>query len=239
MHKYGNPTLFMYIADTLMPFLLVTCIGLLGFGLYLGLLVSPPDAVQGEAVRIMYIHVPSAWMSMSVYTLMALCCAMFLIWRNPFAFILARAAASFGAAFTLTALITGALWGKPTWGTYWVWDARLTSFLILFLMYMGFIALSQAFTSSERGMRPAAYLAVLGALNLPIIKWSVTWWHTLHQPASVLKFAKPSIHPTILIPLLIMGLGFFFLFVVLWIVKAKNMLIERKIENHLWSHAGA
>lgn len=230
MHKYGNPRVFMGLADRAMPILFVCLLGLLGSGLYLGLIASPPDYIQGESVRIMYVHVPSAWMAMAIYTLTASCSAAFLIWRNPFAFILARSAAGLGAAFTLCALITGALWGKPTWGTYWVWDARLTSFLVLFLMYLGFVALSQAFSTSERGMRPAALLAVLGIINLPIIKWSVTWWHTLHQPASVLKLSKPTVHASMLTPLLIMGLAFTVLFLVLWVYSIRLKLLHHKVE---------
>ncbi len=168
---------------------------LLGVGLYLAFFVAPPDYQQGETVRIMFVHVPAAWLAMFGYTLIAVAALGTLIWRHPLADVAAKAAAPIGATFTFVALVTGSLWGKPMWGTYWVWDARLTSVLVLFLLYLGLIALWQAIEEPGRAGRAAAILALVGAVNLPIIKFSVDWWNTLHQPASVIRTGGPDHRP--------------------------------------------
>jgi heme exporter protein C len=185
------------------------------------LFASPADFQQGETVRIMYVHVPSAWISMACYTFIAVMSAVALIWKHPLADIAARAAAPLGAGFTLIVLITGSLWGKPTWGTWWVWDARLTSVLVLFFLYLGHIALSNAFDNPQRGARAAAVLALVGFVNIPIIKFSVDWWNTLHQPASITRLDAPAIDPAMLTPLLLMALAFTFYFVTMLLVRMR------------------
>jgi heme exporter protein C len=177
-------------------------------GLWFGLLASPPDYQQGETVRIMYVHVPAAWMAMFCYTAMAGASAVALVWKHAVAHVTARATAPIGAAFTFLALVTGSLWGKPMWGTWWVWDARLTSVLILFFLYLGYMALENAFDDRARGAKAAAILAIVGAVNVPIIKFSVDWWNTLHQPASVVRLDGPAIHPSMLTPLVLMAIGY-------------------------------
>jgi heme exporter protein CcmC len=176
--------------------------------LYFGIFNSPADYQQGETVRIMYVHVPAAWMALFTYTLMALASGSFLIWKHPLADLSAQAAAPIGAGFTAIALVTGALWGQPMWGTWWVWDARLTSVLILFFLYLGYMALVNGFDDPERGSRMGAILALVGFVNVPIIKFSVDWWNTLHQPASISRLDAPAIDPSMLTPLLLMAIGF-------------------------------
>ena len=200
-------------------------------GLYLALVGSPPDYQQGDTVRIMYIHVPSAWMAMMGYGLLGAAGASALIWRHPLADVAAEAIAPVGAGFTFVALVTGSLWGKPTWGTYWVWDARLTSFLVLFFLYVGHIALTHAFDDRQRGRRSAAIIAIVGLINLPIIKFSVDWWNTLHQPASISRFAKPALHPTILTPLLVMAIAFMLLFATLLLLRVRASIIEHRLQT--------
>jgi heme exporter protein C len=190
-------------------------------GLYLALIGSPEDYQQGASVRIMYIHVPAAWMAMFVYAVMAVASASLLIWRHPLAGLIAKSSAPIGATFTFLALLTGALWGKPMWGTWWVWDARLTSVLVLFFLYLGYIALVNAFDNPDRGQRAGAVLALVGVVNLPIIKFSVDWWNTLHQPASVIRMGGPALHPSMLWPLLVMALAFKLYFLVVLIEKVR------------------
>ena len=207
MHRFANPARFRRFSQRVQPGLSLATLLSLVIGLWLALLQSPPDYQQGETVRIMYLHVPSAWMGMSTYGIMALASAAALIWRHPVAELVAKASAPIGAMFTLLCLVTGSLWGKPMWGTWWVWDARLTSMLILFFLYLGYIALWEAFDDPSRAGRAAAILALVGVINLPIIKFSVDWWNTLHQPASVMTLAGPKIDPSILWPLLVTALG--------------------------------
>jgi heme exporter protein C len=192
------------------------------------LVVAPPDYQQGDTVRIMYVHVPAAWMALSVYLFVAVASAVGLVWRHPLAEVAARASAPIGAAFTFVCLATGSLWGRPMWGAWWVWDARLTSVLILFFLYLGYIALANAFDDPSRGGRAAAVLALVGVVNLPIIKFSVDWWNTLHQPASVMRIGGPRIAISMLAPLLIMAVGFTLLFVALLMVRMRTALNERK-----------
>ena len=202
----------------------------LAVGLYLALVAAPPDYQQGETVRIMFVHVPSAWLAMAGYGLLAVLGGSLLVWRHPLAALMARGAAPVGATFAAVCLITGSLWGRPMWGTYWVWDARLTSMLLLFFLYLGHIALSNAYDHAERGDRAAAILALIGAINLPVIKFSVDWWNTLHQPASVMKLGGPAIHPTILVPLLWMAGALSLLFVLLVLLRTETEIDRRRLE---------
>ncbi len=231
MHRFANPARFMRIATAVLPWSAAAAVILIAAGLYFALVGSPADYQQGETVRIMYVHVPAAWMALLVYAGMALASAAALIWRHPLAEIVARASAPVGAAFTLIALATGSLWGKPMWGTWWAWDARLTSFLILFFLYLGYIALANAFDDATRGNRAAAILALVGAVNLPIIKYSVDWWNTLHQPASVMRTDGPSIDPAMLVPLFLMALGFTAYYVAVLLVRVKAELIGARLRN--------
>ena len=204
-HQYASPKIFYALAGTLIPWFAVVTLALLGYGLYQGLFVAPPDYQQGESVRIMFVHVPAAWMSMFVYMVMASAGAIGLIWNMRLADMAATAAAPIGASFTLLALVTGSLWGKPMWGTWWAWDARLTSELLLFFLYLGFMALQAAIDDPRRAARAGALLALVGVVNIPVIHFSVQWWNTLHQPASVSainKIGTPAIHPSMLVPLL-------------------------------------
>ena len=225
---FANPTRFARIAKACLPFLKALCVISFACGLYWGLVTSPADYQQGDTVRIMYIHVPVAWLASSSYFLLALCALFFLVWRHPLADIGARAIAPIGAIFAALTLVTGALWGKPTWGTYWVWDARLTSMLVLFFFFIGYMALSGGFETRRRGARPAAILALVGAINLPIVKFSVDWWNTLHQPASILRSGGVSIDPAMLWPLIAMFIGFQAFFLVIVLMRILRFLNEMK-----------
>jgi heme exporter protein C len=229
MFRLANPNRFMQWSGKILPWCAIATVLLLGAGLYLALFVAPPDYQQGESVRIMYIHVPSAYMATMVYAVMAGASAVALIWRHPVADIAAREAAPLGAGFTLLCLVTGSLWGKPMWGTWWVWDARLTSVLVLFFLYLGYIALINAFDEPTRGARAGAILALVGVVNLPIIKFSVDWWNTLHQPSSIFRLGGPTIAASMLWPLAIMAFGFTFLFVTLWLMRIRSALMAAKL----------
>jgi heme exporter protein C len=200
----------------------------IAIGLYTGLVTSPDDYQQGSSVRIMYLHVPAAWMAMFVYTSMAIAAFIGLVWKHIVAELYAKAAAPLGAAFTFICLITGSLWGKPMWGTWWVWDARLTSVLILFFLYLGYMALVDAFDDEQKGINAGAILLLIGVVNIPIIKFSVDWWNTLHQPASLMRFAKPAIDGAMLVPLLSMAIGFTALFAALVCIRLKTEIAKRK-----------
>lgn len=204
LHRLANPTRFAKWARMVAPIAATLGAGLLVWGMYLALFISPPDYQQGETVRIMYVHVPAAWLSMMFYAMMALCSVFWLVWKHPLADLIARNIAPIGAAFTLIVLITGALWGKPMWGAWWVWDARLTSVLILFFLYLGYIAITSVEVIDDSNRNVAAVISLLGAVNLPIIKFSVEWWNTLHQPASVLKMDGPAIDSSMMWPLMMM-----------------------------------
>ncbi len=230
LHYLANPARFSRLSALVLPWLALATVLLIGSGLYLGLLDSPPDYQQGETVRIMYVHVPAAWMAMGCYSSMAIASAMALIWRHPLADLIAQESAPIGACFTAIALMTGALWGQPMWGTWWVWDARLTSVLVLLFLYLGYIALVNAFDDPQRGARAGAVLALVGWINIPIIKFSVDWWNTLHQPASVSRLDAPAIHPAMLTPLLLMGLAFLLLYLVLLLLRVRGRLVERRIQ---------
>ena len=229
MHRFANPARFLRLADAILPWCAGATVILLVAGLYLGLFASPADYQQGQSVRIMYVHVPAAWMAMFVYACLALASAVALIWRHPLADLAAQAASPIGACFTFVALVTGSLWGKPMWGTWWVWDARLTSVLVLFFLYLGHIALAHGFDDPTRGARAAAILALVGFVNVPIIKFSVDWWSTLHQPASVLRLGGPTIDGSMLRPLLLMGAAFTLLFVCLLLVRIKAALLAARL----------
>lgn len=229
LHRLANPNQFLRLSRRVLPVAGILAAILIALGLYLGLVVAPPDYQQGQSVRIMFVHVPSAWMGMLAYVVLAGCAGAQLVWRHPLAEIAARATAPIGAAFTLVCLITGSLWGKPTWGTWWVWDARLTSMLVLFLLYLGYIALANAFDDPERGARAAAVLAVVGVINLPIIKFSVDWWFTLHQPASVFRMGGSTIDPSMLHPLLVMAAGFLCYFIAVLLARIEAALAARKL----------
>lgn len=225
----ANPTRFLAFSGRLLPWLwAVTAIGL-AVGLYLGLFVAPADFKQGDMVRIMFIHVPFAWLSMACYGVMAVAALGTLVWRHPLADVAQKAAAPIGAAFTFLALVTGALWGKPTWGTYWVWDARLTSVLILFIIYLGLIALWQSVEDPGKAARAAAILTLVGTVNIPIIKFSVDWWNTLHQPASVFRLDGPTIDPSMLWPLMIMAGAMTLLFASLLLMAMRNEILRRRV----------
>jgi heme exporter protein C len=239
MHRFANPLRYQRIADAVLPWAGGLAIVLAGFGLYLALFAAPPDYQQGEAYRIMFVHVPAAWMALVVYAMMAVMSVVALVWRHPMAEVAARAAAPIGAAFTAIALITGSLWGKPMWGAFWVWDARLTSVLILLFLYLGYIALHDAFDDPARGARAASILCLVGSVNLPIIKFSVDWWNTLHQPSSILRIDGPAIHPSMLWPLLVMWLAFLCYFVAVHILRTRAALAERRIRNLRLSAAPA
>ncbi|HUW73345.1 MAG TPA: heme ABC transporter permease [Methyloceanibacter sp.] len=229
MISLANPTRFLELVKAVVPWLAALVVILLGTGLYLSFFVAPPDYQQGETVRIMFIHVPAAWLAMFGYTVIALAALGTLIWRHPLADVAAKTAAPIGATFTFIALVTGSLWGKPMWGTYWVWDARLTSMLVLFLLYLGLIALWQAIEESGRAGRAAAILALVGAVNIPIIKFSVDWWNTLHQPASVFRAGGPTIDPALLTPLFVMAAGFTALFVLLHLIAMRAEILRRRV----------
>ena len=216
IERFANPNRFLTLTRPLVPWLGGLTVLCLGVGLYLGLFRSPADYQQGESVRIMYVHVPAAWMALFCYSTMAVSAAVGLIWKHPLADVAGKATAPVGAVFTFLALATGSLWGKPMWGTWWVWDARLTSMLILFFLYIGYMALANAFDNPQRGTKAAAILALVGFINVPIIKFSVDWWNTLHQPASVIRMDGPSIHPSMLWPLLLMAIGYTLFY--LWVL---------------------
>ena len=225
----ANPTRFMRLADLLIVPMSALAALLLAAGLYLGLLASPPDYQQGETVRIMYVHVPAAWLATLGYVALGLCGLFYIVWRHPLADVALRAMAPAGAMFAFLTLVTGAFWGKPMWGAWWVWDARLTSMLILFFFYLGVIALANGFDRPERGSRPAALLAMVGVINVPIVKFSVDWWNTLHQPASLLRSGGPAVDSSMLTPLLLMLVGAHGYFIIVVILRMRALLAERRL----------
>jgi len=234
----ANPSRFLALAARLMPWL----IGLTALAFAVGLILAagaPDDYQQGATAKIMFIHVPAAWLAMGCWALMSVAALGTLVWRHPLADVAAKAAAPIGAAFTLICLVTGALWGRPMWGAYWVWDARLTSVFVLFLMYLGVIALWRTVEDPTRAGRAVAILTLVGAINLPIIKFSVDWWNTLHQPASVLRLGGAAIHPSLLWPLLIMALAYLLLFLTLHLAAMRNEILRRRVRTLLLMQAQA
>ncbi|MDZ7749304.1 MAG: heme ABC transporter permease [Halofilum sp. (in: g-proteobacteria)] len=231
-HKLGSPRHFYALSRRLTPWLgAITAVLLLG-GLYWGLVVAPPDYQQGESYRIIFVHVPSAWMSMFTWMFMAVSGLMVLVWRMKVAASLMRAAAPLGASVTFLALVTGSLWGKPMWGTFWVWDARLTSELVLLFLYLGFIALQSAIEERDAAGRAGAVLALVGVVNIPIIHYSVEWWNTLHQGPTVTKFDAPSISLDMLLPLLVMAVGFMTWFATAVLKRARCDILEAESSSH-------
>ena len=226
----ANPTRFLALTARILPWLAAATVILMAVGLQQAW-TAPDDYQQGATVKIMFVHVPNAWLAMFVWIVMSIAALGTLVWRHPLADVAAKAAAPLGAAFTFVALVTGSLWGRPTWGTYWEWDARLTSVLILFLMYLGLIALWRAVEDPSRAGRAAAILTLVGAINIPIIKFSVEWWNTLHQPASLIRSGGTSIHPSILIPLLIMAVAFSLLFLTLHLAAMRNEILRRRVRT--------
>ncbi len=227
-HRLASPKHFYRIAGAFIPWLGGLTALLFLAGLYLGLVAAPPDYQQGESYRIMFIHVPSAWMSMFVYVFMAVLSGIHLIWNIKLADVMAGSSAVLGASFTFLALVTGSLWGKPMWGTWWVWDARLTSELILLFLYLGYIALVSAIEDKRAAGRAGGVLILVGVVNIPIIHYSVEWWNTLHQGPTVTKLDKPSIHFSMLLPLLVMALAFQFYYFTLVLMRARSELLERE-----------
>lgn len=230
MHKFANPARFIKIADAVFPYLFGLTIICFGLGLYYALFNSPPDYQQGDTVRIMYVHVPASWMALAAYVFLAASSAVFLIWKHPLAVIAAKAAAPIGLVFNGLALFTGSLWGKPMWGAWWVWDGRLTSVLVLFFLYLGYIALWQVMEDNHKAAKASSILALVGVINVPIIKFSVDWWTTLHQSSSIIRAGGPSIDSTMLIPLFLMigAYTLYFASVLIWRMKAE--MAERKLE---------
>jgi heme exporter protein C len=226
----ANPTRFLTLVSRVLPWLvaltvLVFAVGLVRIG------YAPDDYQQGATVKIMYIHVPAAWLGMMAWGVMSVAALGTLVWRHPLADVANKAAAPLGAAFTFVCLVTGSLWGRPMWGTYWVWDARLTSVLVLFLLYLGVLALYWTAEDPGRGSRAAAVLTLVGAVNIPIIRFSVNWWNTLHQPASVIRMGGPAIDPSILWPLLIMAVAFTLLFFTLHFAAMRNEILRRRVRS--------
>ncbi|GAA4253511.1 heme exporter protein C [Azospirillum brasilense] len=231
MHRFANPARFQRLSAAILPWTAGATVILLIVGLYIALIGSPRDYQQGDTVRIMYIHVPAAWMSLFVYVNMAIAAACGLVWKHPLADLFAKAAAPVGAGFTFICLVTGSLWGAPMWGTWWVWDARLTSVLILFFLYLGYMALVNAFDDPQRGTRAGNVLLLVGIVNVPIIKFSVDWWNTLHQPASVIRMGGPTIDGSMLVPLLVMALGFTAYFITVVLLRLRAEIVQRKIQT--------
>jgi heme exporter protein C len=231
MQYLANPTRFLKIANAVLPALWAITIALFAVGLYGALVAAPADYQQGETSRIMYVHVPAAWMALFVYSMMALASAVAVIFRHPLADVAAKTAAPVGAAFCFLALATGSLWGKPMWGAWWVWDARLTSMFVLMLLYIGYMAIWAAIEDPHRAAMVARIVALVGAINVPIVKFSVDWWNSLHQPASVFRMDGPTIAPSMLWPLLVMGLAYTFLFFSLHLVAMRAEIAARKIRQ--------
>lgn len=233
MHGFANPARFLRIARWLTPLLLTAGLALAALGLGWGLLAVPPDRLMGETVRILFIHVPAAWLGMGGWTTIAIASLAELVWRHPLAGIAARAAATPGAVFTAICLVTGSIWARPTWGTWWVWDGRLTSMLVLLFLYFGYIALADASRrESGGGSRVAAIFGLVGAINVPIINRSVVWWNSLHQPASI-TLGKSEIDAAFLWPLLIAALGFSLLFGGVVLARMRAILADVQAEARL------
>jgi heme exporter protein C len=227
-HRMANPSVILRWLPGLRRVQGLACLVLLPLGLYAALIASPPDYQQGETVRIMYVHVPSAWMALFIYTSMAAAALVSLIWQHRAADVYTEAAAPLGAVFTFICLVTGSLWGQPMWGTWWVWDARLTSVLVLFFLYLGYIALLHAFDDDAAGVARGRFLLIIGFINIPVVKFSVDWWNTLHQPASLTRLAKPAIDPAMLTPLLLMAGAFMALFGFLVLTAMQTQLITAR-----------
>ena len=230
-YRFANPGRFQRLAEGLLPWLRPVTILLFIIGVFLALIHSPPDYQQGETVRIMYVHVPAAWMSLFVYITLAAAALAALAWRHPLAEVYARAAAPIGCVFAAVCLITGSLWGEPMWGRWWVWDARLTSMLVLFFLYVGHIAVTHAFDDIGRGARAASIIALVGVVNVPIVKFSVDWWATLHQGPSVFRSDGPAIDPAMLVPLAVMALAYHAFYVTVVLTRMRAELLRRRVTS--------
>ena len=228
---YANPERFAGLARVLLPWTMGLALVAAAIATVWGLAIAPPDYQQGEAMRIIYVHVPAAWMAMFVYAVMAVSSAVAFIWKHPLADVAAKASAPIGAVFTALALVTGMLWGKPMWGTWWVWDARLTSVLVLFFLYIGYIVLWSAIEEPGRAARAARILALVGAVNIPIIKFSVDWWNTLHQPASVFRMDGPTMPAEMLAPLLVMALAYNLFYAAVLMMRMRAEIAERRLRT--------
>ncbi len=239
LHRFANPGAFLRLSGRVLPPSAVLGVALTLAGCAWGLFWSPADWQQGDAVRIMYVHVPAAWLASLGYMALAACSVASLIWRHPLADLAAIEIGPVGAAVTAVCLATGSLWGKPMWGAWWVWDARLTSVLVLFFLYLGHVALVRAFDDPQRGSRAGAILALVGVINLPVIKFSVTWWNTLHQPASITLTGAPTMAPAMLWPLLLTAVGFTCGFAALVLARTRAAVIERRIRGLLLARAHA
>ena len=232
MHGFANPTRFLKLAAWLTPLLLLSGLVMVAISLVWGLYYVPPDRLMGETVRILFIHVPSAWLGMGGWTAIAISSLVYLVWKHPLAAISARAAAVPGMVFTAICLATGSIWGRPTWGTWWEWDGRLTSMLVLLFLYFGYIALSQAVAREGVSPRIAAIFGLVGAINIPIINRSVVWWNSLHQPASI-SIGKSAIDPTFLVPLAFAVVGFSLLFGGVVLARMRALLADFQAEARL------
>ena len=230
-HRLGSPKWFYTLSGKWLPWFAAASLLLLSAGLGLSLLFAPVDYQQGNSYRILFIHVPAAFLAQSVYVFMAPAGVVFLVWKIKMADVIAQSLAPIGAVMTFIALVTGAIWGKPTWGTWWLWDARLTSMLILFFLYIGVLALREALQPQELAAKATALLAIIGVINIPIIKYSVDWWYTLHQPASFTLTAKPTMPPEMYIPLLIMVLGYYALLGWSVLLSARAEVLKREAKS--------
>jgi len=236
--QLANPSRFLAVSGRALPWLSAATVLVFAVGV-IQIYSAPDDYQQGATVKIMFIHVPAAWLGIFGWLLMSAAALGTLVWRHPLADVAGKAAAPIGSAFTLMCLVTGSLWGRPMWGTYWVWDARLTSVLVLFLMYLGVIALWRTIEDPTQAARAAAVLTLVGAINVPIIKFSVDWWNTLHQPASVLRLAGSTIHPAILVPLIVMAIAFTLLFLTLHLAAMRNEIMRRRVRSMMMLQAAA
>src|SRR5271169_855546 len=237
LHRFANPGRFLRLSGRLLPPVAIAGVVLTVAGLVWGLFFAPADWQQGDAVRIMYVHVPAAWLASAGYLALAVCSALALVWRHPLADLAAAEISPVGAGFTALCLLTGSIWGKPMWGAWWVWDARLTSVLVLFFLYLGHIALVRAFDDPVRGYRSGAILALIGVVNLPIIKFSVDWWNTLHQPATISFTGAPTMYVGMLWPLLFAALGYTLVFVAIVVTRTRAAVMERRIRVLLMARA--
>ena len=239
LHRFANPGRFLRLSGAVLPWLSLAALVLTAAGLSWGLFFSPADWQQSDAVRIMYVHVPAAWLASAGYTTLAVCSVLSLVWRHPLADLAAAEIGPVGAGFTALCLATGSLWGKPMWGAWWVWDARLTSVLVLFFLYLGHVALVRAFDDPTRGYRAGAILALVGVINLPIIKFSVDWWNTLHQPASISLTGAPTMYLGMLWPLLLAALGYTLCFAAIVVARTRAAVMERRIRGLLMARAAS
>ena len=237
LHRFANPGRFLRLSGAALPWLAISGGALTAIGLIWGLLFAPSDWQQGDAVRIMYVHVPAAWLASAGYLGLALCSVLSLVWRHPLADLAAVEIGPVGAGFTALCLLTGSIWGKPMWGAWWVWDARLTSVLILFFLYLGHVALVRAFDDPVRGYRSGAILALVGVVNLPVIKFSVDWWNTLHQPATISFTGAPTMYVGMLWPLLFTAIGYTLVFAAIVMARTRAAVMERRIRSLLMARA--